>query len=448
MKVAIIGSGIAGLTAAEFLHRNGVPFLLFEASGRISGMAQSHVSPDGFSHDVGAHFITNRLASAIGVGSQCRDVLYYGESVWLNGRTYSYPFGLMRVPRFLAGGIAAKLGGAARERTAAAWFRRQYGRALADEVALPLLEAWSGATADRLSAAVGDKLQHGIGYTAYLKLASRWTGRAVANGYSHEMPESPAVWHVYPEGGVSLLCEKLAADIQGAVELESPVEKIYVEGGRAVGIRAKGRDMDVAAVVNTAPIPILAKMSSGSDALQGLAQFRYRPMTFVNLRLNGRGVLPDTVMWTPGRDFPFFRLTETPLSMPWLAPEGKTLITADIGCERGDSFWTMADDRLGEVCLEGLERMRPGIRARYLGCSVMRTPIAYPVFAIEYEAERQRLEQGTGIEGLVSIGRNGEFAHILMEDIYWRTRRKMGALADWLQARPKTAGAAAGSLIR
>ena len=43
----------------------------------------------------------------------------------------------------------------------------------------------------------------------------------------------------------------------------------------------------------------------------------------VNLRLEGRGLLPDVVMWTPESKFPFFRLTEVPLSMPWLAPEGK-----------------------------------------------------------------------------------------------------------------------------
>ena len=47
-------------------------------------------------------------------------------------------------------------------------------------------------------------------------------------------------------------------------------------------------------------------------------------MIFVNLKFNRRGVLPNTVVWTPS-GFPFFRVTETVLSMPWLAPEGKTI---------------------------------------------------------------------------------------------------------------------------
>jgi hypothetical protein len=47
---------------------------------------------------------------------------------------------------------------------------------------------------------------------------------------------------------------------------------------------------------------------------------------------------------------------------------------------------------------------------------------------MEYEAQRLQLMQSTGIAGLYSIGRNGEFAHILMEDVYWRTHGRMRQL--------------------
>ena len=33
-------------------------------------------------------------------------------------------------------------------------------------------------------------------------------------------------------------------------------------------------------------------------------------------------------------------------------------------------------------------------------------------------------EQSTNIENLLSIGRNGEFSHMFMEDVYWRTKNK------------------------
>lgn len=439
--IVILGAGLAGLTAANFLRRQGRSVLLFEANKQIAGLAQSFHDDDGFTYDFGAHFITNRLAAAIGIGAQCRVVPRYGETVWLKGKYYGYPFGLLKVPRFAASGATTRArqilqGGAAV--SAADWFRAQYGRALADEVAIPLTEAWSGAPASELASAVGDSIPGSIAQVVFLKLMSRLRRRAIACGYSREMPENANVWHVYPAGGVAALCHQLAESVLDVIQLESPVEKILVADNRAVGVRVKGRDIPAAAVVSTAPAHILARLIEGTDALAYLSRFRYRPMVFVNLRFQGRGLLHEVVTWTPQAEFPFFRLTETPLSMPWLAPEGKTLITADIGCEVGDETWRMDDESLGALCVEKLRPIIPDAGERYLGCRALRTPLAYPVFLQEYEADRQRFERGTGIEGLFSIGRNGEFRHIFMEDAYWRT---LGKMQEFIAPRPAAAGA-------
>ena len=431
--VAIVGAGIAGLVAARELRRRGIPVVVFEASAQVAGMAKSVRDKDGFSYDVGAHFITNRLAKEIGVADACRTVRRYGETVVLGGSTYSYPFGLMRSPRFLKDAIATRIPGrapAGPPRSAAECFRREYGERLANEIAIPLTEAWSGAPADELSPAVVEKLAGGALQTAWLKVASRLTRRAVASGYCREQPESVRVWHVYPEAGVSTLCEHLARELGDAIRLETPVEKILVHDGRAVGVRVKGVEQEASAVISTAPVHILSKLVEGTTALNHLARFRYRPMVFVNLRLTGRNLLPDVVTWTPESRFPFFRLTEGPLSMPWLAPEGKTIITVDIGCNVGDEIWKMPEDQLSDLCLDHLEPIIPGVRQRFLGAHVARTPIAYPIFLNEYEADRQRFERSTGVDGLYSIGRNGEFAHILMEDIYWRTLRRMERVTE------------------
>lgn len=473
--VAVVGAGIAGLTAAGFLRRHGVPVILLEGGKQIAGMAGSFVDDRGFHYDAGAHFITNRLAAAVGISSQCRDVAYYGESFLLRGKAYSYPFGLMRVPRFVASAAKRKLTAPFRRNksvtnageslrdshvpngsgpsngesavnghshathpsfgetrpqvaTAADWFRSAFGDALADEVSLPILEAWSGVPADQLSAAVGEKLQNSIPRTLYLKLHSRLQRRAISIGYSQEMREGPHVWHVYPERGVSQVCERLLEGLEDVIEMESPVEQIVVEDERVVAIRAAGRVREVSAVVSTVPAPILPKLITGTAALEGLRQFRFRGMTFVCLCFEKRGILPDTVLWTAGAGLPFFRLTETPLSMPWLAPAGKTIITCDIGCQPGDDVWTAADETLAHRCLDGLAELYPGIHAFYSGSRVLRTPVAYPVYHVDYEPQRRHFAAGAGVAGLYSIGRNGEFAHILMEDIYWRTLRKMNEL--------------------
>ena len=235
--IAIIGAGLAGLTAANYLNGQNVPFVLFEAGKKIAGLASSFKDEEGFSYDFGAHFITNRLAEAVGVGGECLTVRHYGEMVYLGGKTYSYPFGLVKIPRMTLSGIRAKLkGNGHAPKSAAEWFRKSYGSALADEVALPLIEAWSGAKAENLSAAVGESLPGSIGKTLYLKAASKITRRAVACGYNREMPEKASVYHVYPKKGVSTLCEKLAVGFEDKIRLETPVEEIIVENEKVVAV--------------------------------------------------------------------------------------------------------------------------------------------------------------------------------------------------------------------
>lgn len=429
--IAIIGAGIAGLTAANYLKERNVPFILFEAGNKIAGLAASFKDKDGFSHDFGAHFVTNRLANAIGVGSECRVVKHYGEAVWLKGKSYNYPFGLIQIPRMSLNFIKTK----ARlfnikqpPDSAADWFIRHYGTSIAEEVALPLIEAWSGAPADRLSPAVGESLPGSILSILCLKFASLITGRAVSCGYNREMPEKPSVYHVYPNGGISTLCTKLAEGLEDFIKLQSRVEEIIVEKEKVKAVRVNGEVLEVSAVISTAPANILSKLVKGTNALEGASRFRFRPMVFVNMRFKGRKLLPDTVLWFPEKEFLFFRLTEVTRSMPWLAPEGKSIITVDIGCQKEDEFWSMDEEKLTQLCLDHLESVIPNVRDKFIGSNVIRTPIAYPVFLKEYEQERLEFEDSTNVENLLSIGRNGEFAHRFMEDVYWRTRKKVDSL--------------------
>ena len=78
-RVVVLGGGIAGLTAARELKIAGVETLLFEAGPKVAGLASTERDPDGFSFDLGAHFITNRLAAEVGIGDRCRVVRRYNR---------------------------------------------------------------------------------------------------------------------------------------------------------------------------------------------------------------------------------------------------------------------------------------------------------------------------------------------------------------------------------
>ena len=424
--VVIVGAGLAGLTAANFLHRHGVPVRVFEASENIAGLARSEFDSEGFTYDCGAHFITNRLAAAVGCSASCKDMKQYGETVRYRKRNYAYPFGLMASPSFAMSAVVSRITGLAQAQavSVAEHYRQLYGSKLANAIAIPITTAWSGFDGSELAASIGQKFATGILQTMYLTFMKRVTGRTIGIGYSGTFPESTNVWHVYPDGGIGSICEALADDIRSCISTQSPVESILTEDERIIGVQVKGEEVLASAIISTAPAHILPKLVKGTNKLDFLKRFEYRAMVFVNMKLDGISGLPDVVTWTPESQFPFFRLSDIGLGLPFLVPEGKTQVTCDIGCKVGDAAWTATDDELADSCLTGLEDIVPGISKRYLGCRVVRTPLAYPIFKLEYEADRLRFKEGTGIKGLYSVGRNGEFDHILMEDVYWRTRRK------------------------
>ena len=99
----------------------------------------------------------------------------------------------------------------------------------------------------------------------------------------------------------------------------------------------------------------------------------------------------------------------------------------------------MTDEEAIERCVATLDPLIPGVRSRLLGANVLRQPLGYPVFAMEYEADCAALAtEGTGVAGLHSVGRNGEFDHILMEDTFWRLRRRIPQIARDHQLRRST----------
>ena len=428
--VVVIGGGIAGLVAASELSRYGVAADVYEAGPRLAGMATTHTDPDGFSFDVGAHFVTNRFVAAVGMPGPFHTLPRYGEVVHLGpGHHPHYPMGLLGVPRYMLSAAAERVRRPERDLAVAAdRFRHDYGAALADEVALPLLEAWSGLPADQLSASVIDKIPTGLLQTIWLRAAQRLTRRAVMIGYCKEEPSATGVHHVAPERGVQAICEHVASQLARPVHLDHPAEAVYVEHDNVVGVRVNGRDIETDTVISTLPINRLPQLVHGSDRLDSYRRFRFRGLVLVNLKLVGRGILPDVVVWTP-RGFPYFRVTETPLSMPWTAPEGKTMILCELGAQPGGDVWTLTDDQVVERCIATLDPLIPNVRSWVIGASVLRQPLGYPVFSLDYEQDRATLaSHGTGVHGLHSVGRNGEFDHILMEDTFWRLRRRIPAI--------------------
>ncbi len=182
-RVAIIGGGIAGLSAAFYMdqwRRGGAEFnyVLYEASPRLGGVIRTERTADGFLIEAGPDsFLSEKpwareLCSELGIEDR---LIGSNDSarqtwVWLRGRLHPLPDGLQflvptRLRPILATGlfswrtklrIAAEYfqspRAAASDESAAAFVERHFGHELVERLTDPLLAGVYGGTAARLSA--------------------------------------------------------------------------------------------------------------------------------------------------------------------------------------------------------------------------------------------------------------------------------------------------------
>ena len=412
MRVAVLGAGLAGLAAARVSKKAGIPVTVYEAQPQISGLAQTF-DEDGFIFDFGPHFITNRFAAEIGIADECERVRY-GESVWLHGHHSSFPFGVGLRPRYAASLLAARLAGGDRASAASVpeMLRRHYGRALSDELLIPMLEKWAGEGADGLAPDVLGRIPAASSWL----LAKMALGRMARLSLEY-MAGDPRVVHVYPRTGLRAVFRALLEGLEPSIRLGCPVGGFVVEDNRIRGVSVGGEEVPCDAIVYTLPATLLPRFAPGVPEFRDFDRLKYRPLVVANLKFKRESVLPALIVWYPQREIPFFRASEPSLAAGFFAPKGSTLVCVEFGCQVGDEIWKASDEEIVSRGLEWLNRLY-GVRPEQkIGSRVLRTPYGYPIHQLETEGSRERLHSGA-LEGFFPCGRNGAFAFHLMEDVH------------------------------
>ncbi|MHB9031430.1 MAG: NAD(P)/FAD-dependent oxidoreductase [Anaerolineae bacterium] len=259
MRVAIVGGGITGMSAADTLSAHGVEVTIFEQADSLGGLAGSFlvngIRLERFYH----HLFTSdtamvELIRRLGLGDEF-EWLPTNNSYYA-GRTYrlSTPFDLLRFTRInlferIRLGMlylrSASLGDwqPLEAMTARDWLVREVGEHVYTAVWEPLIRAKFGTYADQISAVwIWNKLK--------LRGSSRGKGQEERLGYLR--------------GGFGQALEAWEQELRARgvrVELQTPVEKIQAANGRVVGlINRLGSEIFDQVLVTTAP-EILARLA-------------------------------------------------------------------------------------------------------------------------------------------------------------------------------------------
>ena len=425
MRVAVIGAGPAGITAAYQLAKGGAQVEVFEASGAVGGLSRSF-ELWGQTVDLGPHrfFSQDRRVNDLWLevaGNDYRMVdrltrIYYGK------RFFKYPLkpanalrnmGLANAACCLASYFKEMVKpsyGAGSNETFESWVVGRFGRRLFNMFFKSYSEKLWGIPCDELDADF-----------AAQRIKKFSLGQAVkaALGFGKGKHKTLVDQFAYPIGGTGMVYGRMAERVQewgGTMHLEQPVRRIVHEHRQVKGLELNdGRFEAFDHVISTMPLTLLVKGLGNlpANVEAGVAALRFRNTILVYLNVASPDLFKDQWLYVHAPDLGMGRVTNFRNWVPELYGDSPNSILAlEYWCYDNDSQWT-EDDR----AVDRTRRTRDAPTgligsAKVEAGHVVRIRRCYPVYAHGYKRHLDPVVSHVrSFTGLSAIGRYGAFKY-------------------------------------
>ena len=394
MRVAVIGGGIAGLSAAHELIRCGADPVVFEAADRAGGKVGTR-SERGYLTEDGPNFLARPLDSLLEASGLRDEVVKPSPPmtrwVHLDGRVLKAP----SLPLLARAGVGRAL------------LEPLFAKPLREDVPLrAFLERRLGKRAGGLAAKVmsagvyagdPDALSARDAFPALGALGEK--GSLIVNAFRREKGPRSGIWTL--RGGLGMLAEAAARTLDGRVRLGTRVRAVEPEGKTWIveGYRFDG----VVLAVPAAAAAELAKSFAPAFA-EAAGALRCAPVTVVHLGLRQDG-LPRGFGMIDADGTLHGVGTLLPSSMlPGRAPQGRALVTAICGGARHPERAALPDAELVDKVMADL-RATWGVREDPEYVRVVRWSEAIPQYAPGHrERVRELRSLLSGFPGLELAG--------------------------------------------
>jgi protoporphyrinogen oxidase/GT2 family glycosyltransferase len=398
-KVAILGAGIAGLSAGWLLQRKGIDFTIYEKQTYPGGLARSF-DWNGFKCDFAAHrlFTTDEnilqeLLRLVPMGRHIRRSKIYLRGTWMRD-----PLDVFELSTHLS--IPARLGILWSYLTRPRQMPKEsfegfvlwkYGRGLYDIFFKPYTEKLFGIPGDEISVL--------------------WARQKVrlANPFDawRQNTKTKFQYFYYPvRGGYGAIVNKLYEQVQDHVKLNTTVLGLDTDGARISAIRYREGDLEkrdaVDAVISTMPLTLTGRMLGYKVTLN------YKKVDSVYLHVNRPLVSDHHWVYFMDEEVSINRMVEFKNMSPVDTPEDTSVICAEVTQEHPDVVGKVIDDLIRAGMVK---------REEILDTKVVREEFAYPVYHTRYDTiladTMTHLEK---YQNLYIAGRAAEFKHREADD--------------------------------
>jgi protoporphyrinogen oxidase len=431
MRVAVIGAGPAGMTAALQLSRGGAEVAVYEAGPCVGGLARS-LDLWGQRVDLGPHrfFSTDARVNRLWLDVVGSDYAMVDRltRIYYKHRFFHYPIkplnafgnmGLADAVMCLASYLKEQLGGGSPstgEASFESWIVARFGRRLFNMFFKSYSEKLWGVPCSELSADFAAQRIKQLSLPEAV-ISALSTRRA-------RLHKTLVDRFAYPLAGTGSVYEKMAEQLSlcgSQIHLNRPVRRILRDGFNVQGIDlGDGHVENFDHVISTMPLTRLVdalatEIGTGvpADVQAAAGSLRFRNTILVYLHVDSDSLFDDQWLYVHAPDLQIGRVTNFRNWVPELHREARTtILAAELWCDREDAIWTAPDDSLIQQATRELRSTQLLRDQAILDGHVVRLPRCYPVYRRGYHEHVDRIAGYLrDFRGLTPIGRYGTFKY-------------------------------------
>lgn len=421
-QTVILGAGITGLWCAKKLAEH-TPVTIIEKRSHLGGLAASFPYK-GFILDIGPHKIYSIIPGVMQeykniLGDDCL-LVEKKNSIRLQGHYYSFPIKPLQILKQFSPltGITCGLSYA---KTLATQKAKNYIISYEDY----FLNGFGKAAYELVFKDVAQKVW-GNPKTLSADLAERRMPvpsitQLIGNIFSKKTnPEVSASHFYYPRKGLGMLIETIHQTLQQdhcKIHTDTLPISITVKNKCITSINFKKNNEEQTITPNTVISTIhlvdlinIIKPVPPQAVLEAVKNLRYRSLIIIYFIVKKQKVMEDQWKFFPEKEFIFTRVAELKNFSVEIAPENKTIITAEVGCEFEDRTFKLTDKEIYEKVIADLEKGDIIKRDDVEEYFTVRINRCYPVYDIGYKERLSIvLDYLDNIENLYVLGRQGLF---------------------------------------
>jgi len=422
-KIAIIGGGPAGLTAAYELSKAGVLVELFESSSSVGGMAKS-ISLWGQIVDLGPHrfFSSDRRVNQLWleVIGQNYSMVKRQTRIYYQNRFFDYPLkaynalfglGIFQSVFCILSYLKAKILKNYDESTFEGWVCKRFGRRLFNIFFKSYSEKLWGISCKKLDA---DFAAQRIKKLSLYEAISAAIFKSIGSNHRTLVDE-----FAYPNFGAGFIYELMAKkviELGGVIRLNTSVQSVAPSTNetRAFLRLKNGEELFYDHIISSMPLTHLVTRMDAPLAIQEHAQcLKFRNTILVYLQIDANSPFPDQWIYVHSGNLQTGRITNFKNWVPSIVQDQKEIILClEYWCYDEDLVWGMQDEDLISLATSEIYKTTLIPINSVLDGRVIRVPKCYPVYRAGYKKHLDPIQDYLSNKtGITAIGRYGSFKY-------------------------------------